>query len=107
MVDWSYAADRRRVLGPCGHFATGEGGVTTYTYTYTAQGPPPAFAFVHDKEKRVFCLTGADGKAEVFRDNPVRYLVVEPDPETGELKPATKCGKPVYLYLCREEREKG
>ncbi len=42
---------------------------------------------------------------ERFRDKLVRYLVVEPDPETGELRPAVKAGGPVYLYLCREDRE--
>jgi hypothetical protein len=36
---------------------------------------------------------------------PIRHLVVEPDPETGELKPVVERGSPTYLYLCREERE--
>src|SRR5262249_60842441 len=78
---------------------------TTFTYSYTA--PPPSFSFEHDKERRLFRLTGADGKIEFFRDNPTRYLVVEPDGKSGEMRPATKHGQPVYLWLCREEREVG
>ncbi len=50
-------------------------------------------------------LTGPDGKTEYFRDSPVRFLVVEPDPRTGELKPAIRMGRPEYIYLCREDRE--
>jgi hypothetical protein len=50
-------------------------------------------------------LTKADGASEHFRDKPTRYLVVELDSNTGELMPAVKGGQPVYLYLCREERE--
>jgi hypothetical protein len=69
--------------------------------------PPPSssFALAHDPEKRVFLLTGPDGKTEVFRDNPTRYLSVAPDHQTGEMKPVMKYGKPTYLWLCREERE--
>ncbi len=47
----------------------------------------------------------ADGKTEYWRDNPTRYLVVEPDPTTGKIKPVLKRGRPAYLRLCREERE--
>jgi hypothetical protein len=44
----------------------------------------------------------------VFRDEAVRFLVAEPDPETGELDPVVNYrGEPKYLYLCREERERG
>jgi hypothetical protein len=42
---------------------------------------------------------------ERFRDNPVRHLVVEPDPQTGEMRPVTERGQPAYFYLSREERE--
>jgi hypothetical protein len=79
------------------------GSVTTYTYFVEAA--PGAFHFVHDNAKGVFVLTKRDGTTERFRDKPVRHLVVEPDPETGELRPAIKGGVPVYLHLCREERE--
>jgi len=67
--------------------------------------PPASFALEHDPEKRVLLLTGPDAKTEVFRDNPTRYLSVAPDPQTGEMKPVTKHGKPTYLWLCREERD--
>jgi hypothetical protein len=49
-----------------------------------------------------------DGKGETFRDNPVRFLVVAPDPQTGKVRPVTTHrGAPLYLWLCREEVEKG
>ncbi len=66
--------------------------------------PVPRFDWEHLADKRLFALT-EDGKTEYWRDNPTRYLVVEPDPETGMMKPATTHRKPVYLWLCREERE--
>jgi hypothetical protein len=50
-------------------------------------------------------LKWPDGKTEYFRDSPARQLMVEPDPQTGEMRPVTKRGQPVYAYLCREERE--
>ncbi len=66
----------------------------------------PTFAFEHDAEKGIFRLTWADGKVEVFRDKPARHLVVEPDPETGEMKPVVKCGKPdVLVDLPRGTRD--
>jgi hypothetical protein len=77
--------------------------VTTYTYIYDPG--PPLYEFEHLKEKGVFALTATDGKTEYFRDRPTRYLVVEPDAETGEFAPAVKGQKPVFLWLCREERE--
>ena len=101
--------------------------VTTYTYDRsdrlvditTSAGPASTpewldatepvqetpFVFEHDAQKGIFRLTWADGKVEVFRDKPARHLVVAPDPETGEMKPVVKRGRPTYLYLCREERE--
>jgi hypothetical protein len=75
------------------------------TYTYFIDEPVRSFNFVHDNAKGVYVLTKPDGTAERFRDKPARHLVVEPDPGTGELRPAIKGGLPVYLYLCREERE--
>ena len=78
--------------------------VTTMpAYRVVERPMPPVFA--HDKSKRLFTLTGPDGKTEYFRDNPARQLLVEPDPETGEMKPVLRNGKPVFMYLCREERE--
>ena len=49
--------------------------------------PLVPFAFEHDEQRRLFVLKRLDGKVEHFRDNPTRYLVVEPDPETG------RCGR--------------
>jgi hypothetical protein len=75
------------------------------SFTYLVKPEPPFFTFEHDKQKGIFILTGPDGKTEHFRDNPARHLLVEPDPETGAMRPVIKRGKPSYLYLCREERE--
>jgi hypothetical protein len=57
------------------------------------------FAFEHDAAHRVFRLTAPDGSMEVFRDNPMRYLCVAPDAETGAMRPVMKRGRPVYLHL--------
>jgi hypothetical protein len=78
-------------------------GVTTYTYSYDPE--PPLYKFEHLEEKRLFAITGSDRRTEYFRDRPVRYLVVEPDRETGEFAPVAKRQRPVFLWLCREERE--
>jgi hypothetical protein len=76
------------------------------TITYDAGPPrPPAFTFSHDKQTGLFILAWADGRIEMFRDRPARQLSVEADPETGEFWPVVKNGLPVFLYLCREERE--
>jgi hypothetical protein len=77
------------------------GGHTVYSYDL-----PPAclFEWKHLPDKRLYALT-AEGKTEFWRDNPTRYLVVERDEETGGIKPAVKGRRPVYLWLCREERE--
>ena len=65
----------------------------------------PPFRFEHDPAAPAFRITKADGTVEVFRDNPVRYLCVEPDPETGAMRPVMRRGRPVYLFLCREDPE--
>jgi hypothetical protein len=75
------------------------------TTTYTVVRPPVPPTFEHDTQKRLFILTHADGKIEQFRDNPARHLVVEPDPETGEMRPVLVGGKAKCFYLCREERD--
>jgi hypothetical protein len=76
------------------------------TVVYDAGPPrPPAFTFSHDKQKGLFVLAWADGRIEKFRDRPARQLSVEADPETGEFWPVIKNGLPVFVYLCREERE--
>jgi hypothetical protein len=80
-------------------------GITTFTYSYDPDCQVESFTFEHDKEKHVFRLSDAHGNTACFRDRPARYLIVEPDPQTGGMRPATKYGKPQFLYLCREGRE--
>ena len=83
----------------------GGGTVTTYTYSYPVdpdRPDPPRFE--HDPAGQVFRLIMADGEVGTFRDNPTRYLCVEPDPETGAMRPVIEHGRPVCLYLCREDR---
>jgi hypothetical protein len=76
------------------------------TITYDAGPPrPPAFTLNHDTDKGLLILTWADGRIEKFRDKPARQLSVEADPETGEFRPVVKNGLPLFVYLCREERE--
>ena len=74
--------------------------VTTYAYYYNPQ--QPHFEIRHDRDKRVFEATGPDGHKSAFHDRAVRFLVVKPDPETGELRPVTSRGKPEVVHLCRE-----
>jgi hypothetical protein len=74
------------------------------TITYSAPVPSrPTYRFEHDWENGIFRIRSPDGRVEVFRDKPVRHLVVEPDAETGEMAPLVKDGRPTYL--CREEHE--
>ena len=90
-------------------------GLTTYSYFVKDEGAAtgsanasetaPPYTFEHDREKGVYRLKRSDGEVEFFRDKPARYLVLEPDCETGELRPVMTRGYPRYLYLCREERE--
>jgi hypothetical protein len=82
-------------------------GATTITFVYECDSnrSEDSFTFEHDQQKRLFVLTGKDGKTEYFRDSPATYLLVEPDPETGNMQPVTKYGRPVVIHLCRKERE--
>jgi hypothetical protein len=75
------------------------------TAVYDSLAKPQPFTFEHNREKRVFTLTGADGKTQHFRDNPTKYLMVETDGENSATRPVTQQGRPVIIYLCREERE--
>ena len=43
--------------------------VTTYTYYYNPQ--PPQFELHHDREKRVFEVTGPDGHKSAFQECPL------------------------------------
>jgi hypothetical protein len=75
------------------------------TYTSEVKPEPPSFKFEHNREKCVFVLTDSDGKTGYFRDNSAKYLMVEADGVGGAMCPVTKYGRPVVIYLCREERE--
>jgi hypothetical protein len=76
------------------------GRITTFTYYYDLEVSP--MQIDHDRERRLFEIIGPDRKMTEFHDRAVRSLVVEPDPETGELKPVVVQGKPKVIYLCRE-----
>jgi hypothetical protein len=99
-ITYTYDSDNRLIM------ASERG---TFVRITTNDGPAESraeqFQFERDTQKRLFVLTGPDGKTERFRDNPTRYLVVEPDPETGAMRPVIMHGEPSYIYLCREERE--
>jgi hypothetical protein len=79
--------------------------VVTYVYDCGSRRSADSFTCEHNQQKRLFIVTGADGKTEYFRDNPATYLMVEPDPETGDMQPVTKYGRPMVIHLCRQERE--
>jgi hypothetical protein len=70
--------------------------ITTYTYSTRVDGGP-TYRFEHDPEKGIFRIRWPDGRVELFRDKPVRHLVIEPDAETGEMTPVVKYGRPMYL----------
>jgi hypothetical protein len=83
----------------------GEDGLTKTFYTWSFGPRTPPYTFEHDTQKGLFQLTWPDGQTERFRERPVRYLQVEPDPDTGAMRPVTRHGHPVFIYLSREERE--
>ena len=56
------------------------------TFTYHYDPKPSPFQIDHDRQKRLFAITGPDGQRSEFHDRAVRFLVVEPDPETGEMQ---------------------
>ena len=87
---------------PVGPFVQSDplGNVTTFTYFFDLE--PARFQVEHDRQKRLFEITGPDGKKTEFHDRAVQFLVVEPDPDTGELEPDVTRGKPKVMYLCRE-----
>jgi hypothetical protein len=76
-------------------------------YYYQFPERPARVKVEHDPEKRVIRVIGPEGPPAVFRDQPVRFLVVEPNPQTGEISwVPNRCGEPKHLYLCREEPER-
>jgi hypothetical protein len=82
-----------------------ENGLVSSISTYRVKPRAPLFTFEHDTRKGLFEVTWPDGQTEHYRDRPVRHLQVEPDPDTGEMRPVTRHGRPVFIYLSREERE--
>jgi hypothetical protein len=95
-------------MSDLGGYPHWDGGITTYTYdaggglvSISQSGAPPS-SCERDEKKRVFRITGPDGQKTEFHDRAVRFLVVEPDPTTGELEPVISRGKPKVIYLCRE-----
>jgi hypothetical protein len=92
-------SDECRYFGPpTGH--------STVTYTYereaTPRYEPPTAACVRDRGKRLFRVSELDDTTTEFHDRAVRFLVVEPDPDTGELEPVMERGGPKVIYLCKE-----
>jgi hypothetical protein len=79
--------------------------VTTFTYDCSSSRArdEPAWTIEHDPKKGVFRLTDPDGVTAVFRNKALRYLVLNPDPETGELAPVVLRGQPLFWYLCLEK----
>jgi hypothetical protein len=80
-------------------------GTTRDTYAFPERAP--RLNVEHDPEKRLFRVAQSDGTTAFFRDEPVRFLVVARNPQTGDVMPVMRYGEPEYLYLCREERERG
>ena len=74
---------------------------------FTNSPRSPRVKVEHDRETRVFRIVESNGRTAVFRDEPVRFLVVVRSPQTGETMPVMRYGEPEYLYLCREERQRG
>ena len=103
--DGSSSAERRAPRIETNWYGSGAATLATYTFSCDPGPPEPEWLVEHDVEQRVFRLTAPGGKTEVFRDQALRYLVVEPDDETGELMPVIRDGQPRFLCLCREERE--
>ncbi len=101
-TEYSYDSENR--LCEVRHFTKDDGSVV-HSCIWDPEPPAPLFSFQHDTQKRLFVLTSPDGKTEHFRDNPVRHLMVEPDPLTGAMRPVIRLGKPAFVCLSREERE--
>ena len=82
--------------------------VTTFTYDpggrlVSVEAPTPSgSSWEHDEPKRVFRVTSPEGKVTEFHDRAQCFLVVAPDPQTGELSPVLSWGVPKIMYLCRE-----
>src|SRR5438067_1835604 len=64
-----------------------ERGTTRVYYSYDVSPPTPPWQVEHDREAGLFRLAGPRGQKDVFRNQAVRYLEVEVDPATGEMRP--------------------
>jgi hypothetical protein len=73
--------------------------ITTYSYSYEEPPAEPEWLVQRDPEKGTLQLTGPDGKTEVFRGRVLRYLEVEVDQQSGELRPVIRDGRPRILCL--------
>jgi hypothetical protein len=56
----------------------------------------------YDPARHVIRITEPSGEVAEFDDRPVRCLVLERNPITKALEPATVRGEPMYLFLSRE-----
>jgi hypothetical protein len=61
-------------------------------HSYLVEPDTQAFEFEKDKTERLFILTWPDERTERFRDCPVRHLGVDPDFQTGEVRPEAETG---------------
>jgi len=65
-------------------------GATQYVYAFWERSPRVE---LQDKRAvRVFRLVQPDGRTTEVRDEPVRFLMVVPDPQTGESAPVRRRG---------------
>jgi hypothetical protein len=76
-------------------------GLTT-VYTDSCPAPANPNRVEHDPAKHTLRLDRPDGTTISFRDQPVRFLVVEPDSNSGKLRLAVSMGKAKVIYLCPE-----
>ena len=62
----------------------------------------PNVEITRDPARHVIKITGRDGKTALFEDKPIRYLVMDRNPQTKALEPVIIFGEPLYYYLARE-----
>jgi hypothetical protein len=74
--------------------------MTVFTYSCPQRAIP--IQVEHDPKRRALRPFRPDGTTIAFRDQPVRFLVVEPDPNSGMLRPAVSMDKAKVVYLCPE-----
>ncbi len=74
-----------------------ENGLVSSISTYGVKPRAPLFTFEQDTQKGLLELTWPDDKTERFRDRPVRHLQVEPDPDTGVMRPVPGTAAPSSL----------